>query len=263
LPTRHSSAMEWRMTYALSTEKHEAASLRAKERRERVRLSKTASELAEERELYFARILAAKARERDKYRQKRAKAAPPRKPPLTPDERKERARERYRAARAKILAERGPELPKLTYEEKKLRARLRYWELSREAREAKAEATRAKMRDIYFSIEYRKINRERMRVKRGSGPRPLGYKAKLEALAIFREKGCASCGETDPACLDAHHPDVRDKEFSISYGLKCAPYDSFVGELLKCICLCALCHRKAHRQGIESIPCNPQKSGQG
>ena len=56
--------------------------------------------------------------------------------------------------------------------------------------------------------------------------------------------GCQVCGEKEPACLDAHHPN-NDKKATVS---QLIPWGrtAVKRELRKCIILCSNCHRKLH-----------------
>lgn len=57
--------------------------------------------------------------------------------------------------------------------------------------------------------------------------------------------GCSRCPERDPACLDFHH--VDDKKFSVaSMCNRNRNIADIIDEMLKCIVLCANCHRKEH-----------------
>ena len=57
-------------------------------------------------------------------------------------------------------------------------------------------------------------------------------------------KGCVSCLEKDPCCLDLHH--LKDKHFSVSRGIKKSSWLKIKQEVKKCIVICANCHRKYH-----------------
>lgn len=56
---------------------------------------------------------------------------------------------------------------------------------------------------------------------------------------------CLLCSEDENECLDFHHVDPNEKDFSIgdarSYSL-----DRIKQEVDKCVLLCANCHRKVH-----------------
>lgn len=58
---------------------------------------------------------------------------------------------------------------------------------------------------------------------------------------------CFECGETHPACLDFHHRDPKEKEFSIAH-MRGGSYslDKIKEEIEKCDVLCSNCHRKLH-----------------
>lgn len=68
-----------------------------------------------------------------------------------------------------------------------------------------------------------------------------------QIVEAFRARGCAVCGETDHACLDAHHCDPDSKDFSLGQAAraKISP-ERVAAELEKCACLCSNCHRKLH-----------------
>jgi hypothetical protein len=68
---------------------------------------------------------------------------------------------------------------------------------------------------------------------------------KIVVNAIKHEKGCATCGETDPRCLDFHH--LHDKKRAIGDAVKSWNIDRVIREMFKCIILCANCHRKLHK----------------
>lgn len=58
---------------------------------------------------------------------------------------------------------------------------------------------------------------------------------------------CEKCGEDESVCLDFHHLDPKEKEFTIS-DLKWSTYSikTLKAEIKKCIVVCANCHRKIH-----------------
>ena len=58
---------------------------------------------------------------------------------------------------------------------------------------------------------------------------------------------CSKCGEDHIACLDFHHIDPSEKDFSI-YQIKRYVWgkEKIEKELQKCIVLCSNCHRKLH-----------------
>lgn len=65
----------------------------------------------------------------------------------------------------------------------------------------------------------------------------------------FKEQlGCSICLEKDPCCLDFHHIDGKDKNVSYFVGSK--SMKKLSEEIVKCICVCANCHRKIHAKKI-------------
>ncbi len=74
----------------------------------------------------------------------------------------------------------------------------------------------------------------------------LSYQEKRKVLdTTKREKGCYFCSEDTPICLDFHHRDMEQKEFTVS---KCfhKEISILLEEISKCEVVCANCHRKLH-----------------
>ncbi len=68
----------------------------------------------------------------------------------------------------------------------------------------------------------------------------------------FKSQGCFVCNEKETCCIDAHHLDPKQKEFEVSKGIhNIASKDRIEKELIKCIPLCANCHRKFHAGKIQ------------
>jgi hypothetical protein len=60
-------------------------------------------------------------------------------------------------------------------------------------------------------------------------------------------KSCPYCGETDTACFDFHHRDVRTKLFNIAASIRLNKTLKLLKvEIEKCVLLCSNCHRKHH-----------------
>ncbi len=74
-------------------------------------------------------------------------------------------------------------------------------------------------------------------------------KAKLfvkEKINILkRQRGCGTCDENEPACIDFHHRDGQKSE-QIAEMIVRGCFKRLLLELAKCITLCANCHRKYH-----------------
>lgn len=80
--------------------------------------------------------------------------------------------------------------------------------------------------------------------------RNIAYRKRVRQwLSDFKqERGCARCGENHPACLDFHHENPSDKEFSLYRMPEASSRSHIEAEIKKCIVLCANCHRKLHWQ---------------
>jgi hypothetical protein len=59
---------------------------------------------------------------------------------------------------------------------------------------------------------------------------------------------CSVCGESEPCCIDFHHTNTTQKDFTIS-SFKKKHWLKVLNEIEKCIVLCANCHRKLHANG--------------
>lgn len=56
---------------------------------------------------------------------------------------------------------------------------------------------------------------------------------------------CIICGEPEPCCLDFHHIDPNEKDFTIGKHRNRGK-DWLLNEIKKCVCVCSNCHRKIH-----------------
>lgn len=63
-------------------------------------------------------------------------------------------------------------------------------------------------------------------------------------VRIKSEEGCCICGLQDPACLDFHH--IADKKDTVSNIMKNNSLRRVKNEIVKCVVICANCHRKLH-----------------
>lgn len=77
---------------------------------------------------------------------------------------------------------------------------------------------------------------------------------------------CIICGENEPVCLDFHHKNPAEKDFTIGKN-RSKGKENLLKEIKKCVCLCANCHRKVHAGIIdlnkylnESSPCTTEES---
>ena len=58
--------------------------------------------------------------------------------------------------------------------------------------------------------------------------------------------GCSVCGEKDPACIDFHHTDPKQKRANLSVAIAHWSLQRLQLEMAKTILLCSNCHRKLH-----------------
>lgn len=105
-----------------------------------------------------------------------------------------------------------------------------------------AEKRREYNRRYYQNVDKKKqIERVRTRKQRLS----------VEFMAWKAMKSCLHCGETDTACLEFHHvdPKTKDVEPSQMIGNRSWTIERIIKYLEEtCLCLCANCHRKIHRE---------------
>jgi len=59
------------------------------------------------------------------------------------------------------------------------------------------------------------------------------------------KKPCIICGESEPVCIDFHHINSDDKEYTIGRN-RGKSKEHLLEEISKCVCLCSNCHRKVH-----------------
>ena len=65
---------------------------------------------------------------------------------------------------------------------------------------------------------------------------------------------CIACKESDADLIDWHHVNPDEKELSIASGMSGIAHDRWWLEVLKCVPLCALCHRKIHMNKLCLLP---------
>lgn len=70
---------------------------------------------------------------------------------------------------------------------------------------------------------------------------------------LLSEFPCCLCGEQDTDLIDWHHVNPDDKSFDIKGSLGTA-MAKWWDEVLKCIPVCALCHRKIHTNKLCLLP---------
>jgi hypothetical protein len=71
--------------------------------------------------------------------------------------------------------------------------------------------------------------------------------SKKERAIALMGSACGGCAGVVPHSLfEFHHWDPREKEFGISRDGMTRPWEAIATELLKCVMLCANCHREVH-----------------
>lgn len=69
---------------------------------------------------------------------------------------------------------------------------------------------------------------------------------------------CTLCSETELVCLEFHHVDPSEKDFTIGASMQ-RSWESIKREIDKCVCLCSNCHRKVHA-GILDLQLNRESA---
>lgn len=101
------------------------------------------------------------------------------------------------------------------------------------------------------SIEYSKkhyINNKEQLINRNY----IVKKSYKETLNSVKEKfNCFNCDCNIGICLDFHHIDELSKHDNVSYFAQCKSIQKIYNEILKCIVVCANCHRMIHAGLLE------------
>jgi hypothetical protein len=71
-------------------------------------------------------------------------------------------------------------------------------------------------------------------------------KARIDWAAFKSSLKCTRCEENHPSTLDFHHTDPATKDREVSWFIKNSQFTRAIEEAMKCIVLCANCHRKHH-----------------
>lgn len=99
-----------------------------------------------------------------------------------------------------------------------------------------------KSRDSYYNHHEKNLERVKLRKKTNSN-----WYSKLK-----QNLSCCVCGESEPECLDFHHINSDEKESDVNK-LRNYSKEKLIGELNKCACLCANCHRKYHAGKLNAL----------
>lgn len=76
-------------------------------------------------------------------------------------------------------------------------------------------------------------------------------KRQMELKKLFEDyrktTKCFLCGENESCCLDFHHNEPTEKDFSVSLASRMGfSWEKTLAEIYKCTVLCSNCHRKVH-----------------
>jgi len=104
--------------------------------------------------------------------------------------------------------------------------------------------------DLPDDKDWREMSaQQRYYYKRKSYEKERGDPTKQHVKKKKREGECDECDEDHPACLQFHHVDSDEKEFSISEGVRDRySVQKVQSEIEKCRLLCANCHLKLHAE---------------
>lgn len=104
-----------------------------------------------------------------------------------------------------------------------------------------------------YHREYYKIPENR--VKRLEKEREASSKNKQKYKDWKSTLKCSVCDENNICCLEMHHKDPSEKDFSLSKKSN-KNLKLIISEAEKCICLCSNCHKKVHAGiiDVEAVP---------
>ena len=72
-------------------------------------------------------------------------------------------------------------------------------------------------------------------------------RAEIKVFIESLKGACVVCGETEKACIDFHHKDPNEKEFTIANaGQRKWSNDKIIKEVEKCVSICSNHHRLLH-----------------
>lgn len=102
-------------------------------------------------------------------------------------------------------------------------------------------SSRCKQCQRKLSNEHYKKNKQKYKIQHTKRR----YAMRLWLSSIKETTGCAYCGETESSCIEPHHPHEKKETVSRIFSDYLSE-TKIINELLKCIPLCANCHRKYH-----------------
>ena len=92
------------------------------------------------------------------------------------------------------------------------------------------------------------LSSEQKRLKKNALSRAYKLRDRKFRDSLLNQFDCYLCNESDSDLIDWHHVIPDDKLFSVStYG---QPHNQWWNEVMKCIPLCVMCHRKLHKNKL-------------
>lgn len=80
------------------------------------------------------------------------------------------------------------------------------------------------------------------------------HKLRTVRREILSQFCCIACHESDSDLIDWHHVNSDEKQFNIGGSSLSRNHNTWWLEVLKCVPLCALCHRKLHMNKLCLLP---------
>ena len=100
----------------------------------------------------------------------------------------------------------------------------------------------------YKNVEDKRAASKRYYQKKANRNKERREQLKNWLIDYKKNSKCVICGENHIACLEFHHKNPNEKEFSVSNIVykKDLSLEELKKEIKKCVVLCANCHRKLH-----------------
>jgi hypothetical protein len=106
------------------------------------------------------------------------------------------------------------------------------------------DASVKKQKHKEYSRKHYEANREEIKLK----TKGVRAKEKAKWRAHKATLKCTNCGFDNPAALDFHHEDPKDKKDSVWRLVNNGQFAMAYEEMKKCVVLCANCHRIHHHE---------------
>lgn len=100
--------------------------------------------------------------------------------------------------------------------------------------------------------KWREDNKEKIKLEYQLNKNGIRHRKDIRSkkcrLRYFEQKmkyKCSRCEENHISCLEFHHLDPNEKEYTVASMIKCS-FEKIQKEMKKCIVLCSNCHKKLH-----------------